>query len=562
MKAPIILFVYNRPWHTEQTLNALSENDLANDSILYIYADGAKPESTDEQLEEIKQVRDLIRSKQWCKEVHIVESDKNKGLADSIISGITDIINQYGKVIVLEDDIVTSPWFLKYMNNALDYFVDAKKVWHISGWNYPIDPRGLPEAFFWCTMNCWGWATWKDRWRYFEKNIDKLTENFTRKDIYRFNINNTSDHWNQIILNKSNEINTWAIFWYVVVFKNNGLCLNPATSFTKNIGLDATGVNCSDDTSLQTDIICEKEIELDQILLEENKTALKRIMRFYKKRNKRSYRIILKDFIKKYFILKIFYLIYKKIRHLLSKALSLKYTNRKKTSKLKIKCQYKWYGNNYGGFFICPDMLISAFKKDQERIIYSAGVGEDISFDQALLEEFHCKIFAFDPTPKSINWIQQQKIPNGFLFFPYGIGDKTEKKPFYLPKNETHVSGSIFTHENISLENTIFVQMKSLEDIAKEHQHTYIDILKMDIEGSEFALIENFPKNIVFGQIAIEFHERFLPTEKFLLRKSLKILKQNGYYCFAVSEHGDEYSFINKNEYKKISRKKKKLEFK
>jgi len=115
--APIVLFCYNRPWHVEQTLEALSKNELADQSILYIYCDGPKPDATEEQIAKIAEVRQVIRKKQWCKEIHIIENDKNKGLGTSIIDGVSEIIKIYKKVIVLEDDLLTSPFFLDYMNN-------------------------------------------------------------------------------------------------------------------------------------------------------------------------------------------------------------------------------------------------------------------------------------------------------------------------------------------------------------------------------------------------------------------------------------------------------------
>jgi GT2 family glycosyltransferase len=116
--SPIILFVYNRPSHTEQTLKDLMQNELADQSVLYIYADGPKENATEEQIKKINEVRQLIRSKTWCKEAHIKEAEKNKGLADSIIDGGTEQVNKYGKVIVLEHDLITARGFLKYMNKA------------------------------------------------------------------------------------------------------------------------------------------------------------------------------------------------------------------------------------------------------------------------------------------------------------------------------------------------------------------------------------------------------------------------------------------------------------
>jgi len=120
--APIILFTYNRPWHTEQTLIALMQNEWAKESILYIYCDGVKETDSFQQKEKIQEVRKVVKKQQWCKEVHVKEAEKNKGLANSIIEGVSEIIKIYGKVIVLEDDLLTSPYFLKYMNEALNFY--------------------------------------------------------------------------------------------------------------------------------------------------------------------------------------------------------------------------------------------------------------------------------------------------------------------------------------------------------------------------------------------------------------------------------------------------------
>lgn len=176
--------------------------------------------------------------------VSVIKSRKNKGLASSIIDGVTKIINIYDQVIVLEDDIVTSPLFLKYMNNALKFYRDIDRVWHISGWNYPITSYGKQEVFLWRTMNCWGWGTWANRWNNYEKNATKLIKSFSKNDIYRFNIDGYQDFFQQIVANQDGKINTWAIFWYAIIFKNNGLCLNPIYSYVQNIGNDGSGTNC------------------------------------------------------------------------------------------------------------------------------------------------------------------------------------------------------------------------------------------------------------------------------------------------------------------------------
>ena len=279
MKAPIVLFVYNRPEHTQKTLDSLAANFLANESELFIYSDAPKNQS---ETEKVKAVRYIVKNIKGFKSVNIIERDTNWGLAGSIIDGVTNIVNKYGKVIVLEDDMVTSPFFLQFMNKALDYYKYEKNVWHVSGWNYPINSSELEAAFFWRTMNCWGWATWKDRWRYFEKNVDKLIAGFPAKNIYKFDINGAAKMWQQVLANKTGEINSWAVFWYAAIFQKNGLCLNPAMSFVQNIGFDGTGVHSNETSIYSIDSLCEKDIDFSELIIEENDLAVKRISSFYK----------------------------------------------------------------------------------------------------------------------------------------------------------------------------------------------------------------------------------------------------------------------------------------
>ncbi|MGD8122094.1 glycosyltransferase [Vibrio sp. TRT 2004] len=242
--APIAVFVFNRPDHTRRMLSALKNNNLANDSDLFIFSDGEKDEQTSHAVSE---VRDLISNITSFKSVTIVEHPKNVGLASSIISGVDHVVNKFGKVIVLEDDIVTSPFFLEYMNNALEKYQHSNNVWHISGWNYPIQDSKLEDTFFWGTMNCWGWATWEDRWKKFKKRPLELVNTWKKEDIYMFNLDGTYDFWSQVERNAEGSLDTWAVFWYATIFENQGLCLNPGTTLVKNIGHDGSGVNCGSD---------------------------------------------------------------------------------------------------------------------------------------------------------------------------------------------------------------------------------------------------------------------------------------------------------------------------
>ena len=282
--APIVLFVYNRLEHTIQTIEALKKNYLANESEIFIYSDAAK--NNDSQVK-VNQVREFIKTINGFKKITIIEQKNNLGLARSIMDGVTSIVNRYGKIIVLEDDLLTSPYFLKFMNESLEYYKNEKKVWHISGWNYPYTFDVDDEMYFWRVMDCWGWATWSDRWSFFQKDTDFLINTFTKEDIYKFNIDGCDNLWNQVILNKKEKINTWAIFWYATIFRNNGLCLNPIKSFVRNIGLDGSGEHCINNGDIDNlELNMNKNIIFIHII-KENKIILEKIKYNYKL-NKRT----------------------------------------------------------------------------------------------------------------------------------------------------------------------------------------------------------------------------------------------------------------------------------
>ncbi|MEJ2653025.1 MAG: sugar transferase, partial [Gammaproteobacteria bacterium] len=196
--APIVLFAYSRPEHTRRTVEALLGNELAEESVLYVYSDAAKESGDQGQVDE---TRSYIRSITGFRNISIIEREENYGLARNISEGVTAICNKHGRAIVIEDDVVTSPLFLRYMNHALDRYADQKSVWHVSGWNYPIESDGLGDAFLWRVMNCWGWGTWADRWAHFSKNPERLVNSWDDQMIKRFNLDGAHDFWSQVTAN-------------------------------------------------------------------------------------------------------------------------------------------------------------------------------------------------------------------------------------------------------------------------------------------------------------------------------------------------------------------------
>jgi len=247
--APIVLFVYNRPEHTRKTLEALQRNDFASESVLYIYADGAKENAADRQIQAITATRAVIKEQKWCGEVHIIESVHNKGLAASITKGVTHVVKRHGTVIVLEDDIITSMYFLRYMNDALDYYKEEDRVMHVSAY-FPAIDNVKEKFFFYNQTSCWGWATWDKSWGHYEKDALILHSQIEAQDRVReFNVEDSYPFTEHLQNNINGLWDTWAVKWHASVFLLNGLCLHPNKSYTENIGFDGTGTNCGIDSS-------------------------------------------------------------------------------------------------------------------------------------------------------------------------------------------------------------------------------------------------------------------------------------------------------------------------
>jgi hypothetical protein len=235
--APIILFTYNRPEHTQKVLDTLAQNEESKDSLLYIFCDGAKDDATVDCLIKIEKVRGIVNAENRFKEVVIKVQKKNKGLANSIIDGVTEVVNRHGKVIVLEDDLVISPYFLAYMNDSLDRYENNLKVGQIGACNFFGCGKKFPDYFFVPLPDCLGWATWKDRWSFFNFDVDELTKQLENDEDKKhiFNAYGAYDFMDMLALQKQGKVDSWAIRWQSVCVLKGWLTLYPNPSMTNHI---------------------------------------------------------------------------------------------------------------------------------------------------------------------------------------------------------------------------------------------------------------------------------------------------------------------------------------
>lgn len=280
-KAPIVLFTYNRLWHTQQTVEALQRNLLASESELFIFSDGGKNEG---DWKKVYAVREYLHTIDGFKKTHITEQKENKGLANSIIDGVTKIVNEYGRIIVLEDDLVTSKYFLQYMNDALKIYETCEEVACISGYTYPIDT--LPDTFFIKGTDCWGWATWKRGWDLFNANGKELLEQICSRGLEaEFDFKNSYPYTQMLKDQINGKNNSWAVRWYASAFLKDKLCLYPQKAFVQNIGCDDTGTHCGN--SLKFNVtIAENYTTIKKIPAEENLLIKCRISDFFKPERK------------------------------------------------------------------------------------------------------------------------------------------------------------------------------------------------------------------------------------------------------------------------------------
>ena len=278
--APILLFVYNRPQHTRRLLDSLLANDECRLSSLYVYSDGARDEAS---ASAVAEVRAIVHSVTGFARIEVIEREKNMGLAANVIEGVTTQVRAHGRVIVLEDDLVLSPFFLRFMNDALSVYADEPRVGHIQACDFTGDPS-LSDTFLIKFTGSWGWATWERAWRHFNPDGKQLLARLEQtRQTSRFDFNGAYRFTRMLRRQIAGKNNSWAIRWNASLFVDNILSLNVGRSLVANVGFDGSGTNCGGG-NLYASNLAQHPIEVVKITpIEENMEARRCFERYYRR---------------------------------------------------------------------------------------------------------------------------------------------------------------------------------------------------------------------------------------------------------------------------------------
>jgi Glycosyl transferase family 2 len=278
VNAPVALFLYNRPSHARRTLEALARNELASDTDLHIFCDGA---ASDAAQPDVSEVRAIAHAASGFATVRVIERERNLGLAASIIAGVTEVCGQYGRIIVLEDDLVTSASFLRYMNDALRCYQSDERVGSIHGYWYPA-AAPMPETFFLRGASCWGWATWSRAWNLLEKDGSVLLARLEQQQLTgAFDLDGAMAYTKMLQDQIAGRNKSWAIRWHASMFLANKLQLSPGRSLVRNVGFDGTGVHC--DTTDAFDVeLASGPVQVGTVPVEGSGSARAALIRYYR----------------------------------------------------------------------------------------------------------------------------------------------------------------------------------------------------------------------------------------------------------------------------------------
>jgi len=265
--APVVMFVYNRADHFSRTFEALNRCPEAAQSDLYIFSDGAKREKDAEKVREVRDAVELGKKTSRFQSITVCESPENRGLAASVIAGVTEVIEKYGRVIVLEDDCVPSPFFLKYMNQCLEYYRDNERVGAVAGFTpqLPYPERFSDDVFFTYRSCSCAWATWKECWDNVDWELAEISEFYRNPELIRKLNSNGNDRFIRLYRQTKGNGSSWSVRFGAHLVRKDLLTVYPRYSYIQNIGCDASGVHSRAEDAASMSVDLTKAIENVQL---------------------------------------------------------------------------------------------------------------------------------------------------------------------------------------------------------------------------------------------------------------------------------------------------------
>lgn len=575
--APVALFVYNRPLHTERTLEALRRNRLADGTDLYVFSDGPKPGA---DRTAIGAVRALFENLQGFRSVTMRSQEHNRGLGASIIAGVSEVLAAHDRVIVIEDDLETHPETLAYFNRALAHFGDHAGVFSVSGYSYPPHLLQIPQDYPYDVyaiprMQCWGWATWRDRWAKADFSVPDFAsfdESPAQTAAYAHWIGSNSLATLRACMAGQKDV--WACRWLYAHFRHHAVCVCPTRSFIDNTGLDGSGTNCGPQSSLQNLL---EDQHAEALRLPDTAFVDPRIFQRFMPIADPGWRPITMPMPVKatpkarapslleraaYWSIRPAGLanrLRQKARAKVLARLGLGAMRTHQAVRGEPSVPLIRLGTDYGGWWV-PERGLT-----RDDVVVSAGAGEDISFDVEVAERFDCRVLILDPTPRAIRHFEATKAavlagkeaqinnrpdqcyranPRVFerlAYRPLGLWNRNTTVRFFEPANPKHVSHSI---DNMhGTDGGFDAECVTLRELLRREGLSHVSVLKLDIEGAEFAVIDDLLSASMRPRyLLIEFHPGRSKIEtEFKLRTSryLRRLANAGYRL--VANRGWDY---------------------
>jgi hypothetical protein len=261
---PVALFAYRRPEHLRRAAASLAANAGAAGTKLYVFCDGAKGRA---DAADVAQVRKVARALSGFRSVTLIERDRNFGLAASVIAGVTQVVEGHGRVIVVEDDLVLSPYFLSFMNDALVRYAEEERVASVHGYIFPVR-HALPETFFLRGAECWGWATWRRAWQRFNPDAADLLRTIRERRMEQeFDLDGAYPYTKQLENQAAGRIDSWSIRWRASCYLAGMLTLYPGRSLVRNAGFDRSGVHCDESTEFEV-MLADSPVAVQSIAVE------------------------------------------------------------------------------------------------------------------------------------------------------------------------------------------------------------------------------------------------------------------------------------------------------